>query len=109
MTAPRRVAQPPSRGGSEGSQTLIHRSNCSNPHGSSLSGRFAPFGCDRCETGCDGRADCRLKEPGWPVQRYSALSPDGRRVLLEVGQYFDRDGVLRDRRKAGGADAKSTP
>lgn len=29
------------------------------------------------------------------MSKYSALTPDGRRVLLEVGEYFDRDGVLR--------------
>lgn len=49
---------------------LIHRSNCSNPHQHSLSGRlpsrFQPrigagveFGCDLCQTGCDARPGCR--------------------------------------------------
>lgn len=96
---------------------LIHRSNSPNPHGCWRLGRWDPesggwveggaaAGCDLCETGCDGRPDCRLRAMGQPVPKYSALTPDGRRVLLEVGQFFDKDGTLRRR---GEDDAKSTP
>lgn len=67
----------------EGSQTLIHRSKVSNPHGSSLSGPLDPE-----KTGL-----------------YSAISPvSGERVFLPVGSYFDKAGQLRRR-----TDAKSTP
>jgi hypothetical protein len=68
---------------------------------------------------------------GGTLPKYSALTPDGRRVLLEVGQFFDKHGVLTGCNigkdgpcdggcaglddcefvvmAQGGADAKSTP
>lgn len=96
---------------------MIHRSKVPNPRQCLRLGRWdpesggwvegvPPAGCHVCETGCDGRPGCGLRALGRPLPKYSALTPDGRRVLLEVGQFFDRDGTLRRR---GEGDAKSTP
>jgi hypothetical protein len=81
-------------GGASGSLTLIHTSKVPNPHGCSLSGPLDPSAVS-VGGACRG--------PGFrPV--YSALDPvTGARVLLPIGEYFDKAGQLR------GRDAKSTP
>ena len=119
-----RHGRSPGRPGFPGdSLDLIHTSKVPNPRQDSLSGRLtallqakidegAPFGCDRCVSGCDARPGCRLglsPDQLAGITWWNGLTEQDRRFWLGCAVSAVPGDAWEMYKRTRGGDAKSTP